>query len=123
MFLAQMDSKGWIPISTLASFNRVKALTHDYQCVKDVLAISTVLAVREDWVRMYGWESFVLPNAPQSRIEQDGGSAPEATVEAPTRSDEADRADDAEEEEEEEEVVFVIGKEASWSPQAPRHQA
>ncbi|KAF8709753.1 hypothetical protein AX14_013481 [Amanita brunnescens Koide BX004] len=118
----QMDSKGWIPISTLASFNRVKALTHDYQCVKDVLAISTVLAVREDWVRMHGWESFVLPNAPQSRIEQDGGSAPEATVEAPTRSDEADRADDAEEEEEEE-VVFVIGKEASWSPQAPRYQA
>lgn len=71
---------------------------------------------------MQGWESFVLPNAPQSKIEQEGESAPEATVEAPTRSDEADRAEDAEVEEEEEDVVFVIGQEASWSPQAPRHQ-
>lgn len=117
-----MDAKGWISISTLASFNRVRSLTPDYQCVKDVLTLSTVLSVHEDWVRMHGWESFVLPNAPQSKIEQDGESAPEATVEAPTRHDEAERGDDAEEEEEEEDVVFVIGKEASWSPQAPRHQ-
>ena len=121
IFLPQMDAKGWISISVLASFNRVKSLTLDYQFVKDVLSISTVLAIRDDWVRMQGWESFVLPNAPQSKIEQEGESAPEATIQAPTRSDEADRTEDAEAEEEED-VVFVMGQEASWSPQAPRHQ-
>ncbi|KAF8621221.1 hypothetical protein AX15_007937 [Amanita polypyramis BW_CC] len=126
----QMDSKGWVAITTLASFNRVKNLTHDYQFVKDVLTLSMVLTVRGDYVRMHGWERFVLPNAAPSKVEpseHDGGFAPDVGSEfieynsVAGNGDEAEHGEDLEEEEEEEDVVFVMGKEAGWSPQAARH--
>lgn len=41
-----MDSKGWIPIELIASFNRVKALTMDVGLVRDVLALSSIAQVR-----------------------------------------------------------------------------
>ncbi|KAK2465616.1 hypothetical protein APHAL10511_002508 [Amanita phalloides] len=124
----QMDAKGWIPIITLASFNRVKNLTHDYQCVKDVLTLSSLLTVKHDWVRMHGWERFVLPNAAPSKVEPSDESGPEvgsnplkhdSTDPGPRRNIDGTEHADAEEEEEED-VVFVMGKEASWSPQAAR---
>jgi la-related protein 1 len=93
----QMDSCGWIPISLIASFNRVRQLTVDEQLVKDVLILSSMVEVLHDSVRMIGWEQFVLPDAVKS------------TVGIPTSETEA------EEEEEEEEVVFVMGREAGWS--------
>ncbi|KXN93134.1 hypothetical protein AN958_00058 [Leucoagaricus sp. SymC.cos] len=68
-----MDSKGWIDISLLASFNRVKALTSDYQLVREVLMLSTLVQVREHHVRMGGWERFVLPDAPKSTVENEEG--------------------------------------------------
>ena len=96
-----MDSRGWIPIPLLASFNRVKQLLAggDVHLVRDVLVLSSIAQVysteRGDWVRMLGWEQFVLPDAPLS------------TVESPEEDDE-----------EEEDVVFVMGREAAlWTPE------
>ncbi|PCH44968.1 hypothetical protein WOLCODRAFT_139352 [Wolfiporia cocos MD-104 SS10] len=89
-----MDSRGWILISLLASFKRVQNLTADLQVVKDVLTLSTLAEVRNEWVRMQQWEQFVLPDAPKSTVEPESGA-------------EAEEAED----EEEEEVVFVLGKE------------
>ena len=64
----QMDSQGWIPISTIASFKRVLRLTPDVNLVRDVLYLSSMVQVREQWVRMGGWEKYVLPDAPKSVV-------------------------------------------------------
>lgn len=64
-----MDSRGWIAISLIASFNRVKQLTMDSQLVRDVLTLSSLVQVRGSMVRMGGWESFVLPDAKPSIVE------------------------------------------------------
>ncbi|KAF9446577.1 winged helix DNA-binding domain-containing protein [Macrolepiota fuliginosa MF-IS2] len=69
----RMDSKGWIPIDLLASFNRVKQLTQEYQLVREVLMLSSLVQVREHFVRMGGWEQFVLPDAPKSVVEAEVG--------------------------------------------------
>lgn len=66
-----MDSRGWIAISLLGSFNRVKSLTYDLQLVKDVLILSSLVEVQGDWVRMHRWERYVLPDAPPSPLETD----------------------------------------------------
>ena len=85
-----MDSKGYIPISLLASFNRIKQLTLDTRLVKEVLLLSAFVEVNGGMVRMGGaassnpsgggnesqqirssssWESFVLPDAVESVVE------------------------------------------------------
>ncbi|KAJ3513149.1 hypothetical protein NLJ89_g3116 [Agrocybe chaxingu] len=66
----QMDSKGWIPIQLFASFNRVRQLTMDAQLVRDVLTLSSMVQVHENMVRMGAWESFVLPDAAPSTVEE-----------------------------------------------------
>jgi len=65
-----MDERGWIPISLIASFNRVKQLTMDVQLVRDVLALSSLVQVRGNMVRMGGWERYVLPDAAPSKVEE-----------------------------------------------------
>lgn len=98
----QMDSKGYIPISLLASFNRIKQLTLDTRLVREVLLLSAFVEVRGGMVRMggvgqsgqsgpgagqggnegqqegqsaVGWEAFVLPDAVESVVEdvENGG--------------------------------------------------
>ena len=73
----QMDSEGWIDISMIASFNRLKSLTPDVNMVKEVMGLSSLLEVREDKVRLAGQESkrWVLPNAPTSIFPPDPISA------------------------------------------------
>lgn len=41
----------------------------DIQLVTDVLTLSSIVQVGGDWVRMGGWENFVLPDAAPSRLE------------------------------------------------------
>jgi la-related protein 1 len=65
-----MDEKGWIPVSLIASFNRIRQLTMDVHLVRDVLSLSSVVQVKGDWVRMSDWEQFVLPNATVSEVEK-----------------------------------------------------
>ena len=93
-----MDSRGWLPIQVIASFNRVKQLTGDVQMVKDVLELSSLVEVRDDHVRLSDsqWTKFVLPGAATSTIEV---------------------VEDADEDEEDD-VVFVLGGEEnqSWTP-------
>lgn len=72
----RMDTQGWIAISLLATFNRVRQLTLDIQPVRDVLALSAEVEVQGDWVRMKEWQQFVLPNAAKSSMGQpQGGGA------------------------------------------------
>lgn len=65
-----MDSRGWIPIPLIASFNRVKQLTRDEALVRDVLTLSSLVQVWGGMVRMGGWERYVLPDASPSIVEE-----------------------------------------------------
>ena len=66
-----MDSRGWVPIALIASFNRVKQFGASLQVVKEVLMLSSVVLVKDEWVRMIGWEQFVLPDAAKSTVEEE----------------------------------------------------
>lgn len=63
-----MDDRGWIHIPVIAAFNRVTQLTHDLQRVKEVMRLSSLVEVHEDWVRTRDWRPFVLPNAQESVV-------------------------------------------------------
>ncbi|CAI2164549.1 3344_t:CDS:10 [Funneliformis geosporum] len=57
-----MDSEGYVPISLLAGFNRVKALTLDEAFVREALLMSYIVEVNGDKVRKReGWEFWLLP--------------------------------------------------------------
>ncbi|THU93317.1 hypothetical protein K435DRAFT_584294, partial [Dendrothele bispora CBS 962.96] len=65
-----MDSRGWIPINLIASFNRVKQLTTDEGLVREVMALSSMVEIRGEFVRIRGvWERYVLPDAQTSQVE------------------------------------------------------
>nr|GAT54789.1 predicted protein [Mycena chlorophos] len=124
----QMDSRGWIRIDTLASFNRVMAKTTDLNLVRDVLALSHYVEIRGDWVRSTeGWEKYVLPTAAPSVVEPEAEKPeePESSsllMQSVAGEGAAGVGPTAEEEEDEEEdVVFVIDRAApAWSPARPR---
>ncbi|CAA6663235.1 unnamed protein product [Spirodela intermedia] len=46
-----MDEEGWVPISLIASFNRVKILTDNIQFILETLRTSTVVEVQDGKVR------------------------------------------------------------------------
>ncbi len=117
-----MDSRGWIPVSLLASFNRVRQLTLDPQLVRDVLVLSSIVELRDDCVRMGGgeWRRFVLPDAPTSTVEVEGA---EAEGEKENRSIDREREQDdpedqehveeygeGEDEDDEEEIEIVMDR-------------
>lgn len=103
-----MDSRGWLPIHLIASFNRVRQLTQDPHLVNEVLNLSSLVEVRGEHVRLSNaqWENFVLPSAAASTVEG------EQVVRAqPAPAGASDR--ETPEEEEEDDVVFVLGGEES----------
>lgn len=95
-----MDSRGWIPIQTLASFKRVWNTTQDYGLVKEVLLLSSIVEVRGEHVRMSenAWKMFVLPGSKPSEVDA------ELEQFSPGGEEEGEG-----EEEEEDDVVFVLG--------------
>jgi len=109
----QMDARGWIPVTLIASFNRVRQLTQDIQLVKDVLSLSSLVEVRGGYVRMSNgqWANFVLPDAPSSTVET--GTADGAR----SRADESQDVEAEVEEDDEDDVEFVLGRDAgrSWT--------
>src|ERR1700721_3905589 len=115
-----MDARGWISIPLIASFNRGRQLTVDPSLVREVLVLSTVVEVRDDWVRMAGWEQFVLPNSAKSEVEgvvvyeqpdEGAGSNPAVEENAAVASRDENENDDDGEDEEDEEVVFGMERE------------
>lgn len=61
---SNMDSQGWVPITLIASFPRVKNLTTNIQLILDSLRASTVLEVQEDRVRRRNeWKKWIPASA------------------------------------------------------------
>ncbi|KAH9852466.1 hypothetical protein C2E23DRAFT_885607 [Lenzites betulinus] len=115
----QMDSRGWIPIGLIASFNRVRRLTTESQLVTDVLTLSSLVEVRDGYVRMHQWQQYVLPTARKSTVEDDGVysastantfAAPQGTESYPGAEGEptATTQNHEGEEDEDEDVEFVL---------------
>jgi hypothetical protein len=62
-FRQQMDKEGFVPISLIANFNRIKALTSDIEIITDALSNSQVVEVQEGKVRRrVDWALWVFPN-------------------------------------------------------------
>lgn len=125
-----MDSRGWIPVSLIASFNRIRALTLDIRLVKEVLLLSDIVEVMDESVRMKGdqWTPFVLPDANPSTVERqpelEGSSANAMNGQAPADAGlegsaevevdgDAESADAEGEEDEDDDVVFVMERTTS----------
>lgn len=59
---SKMDDQGFIPISVIANFNRVRMLTEDRTVILDALQKSSVVELQGDKVRRrHGWVNWLLP--------------------------------------------------------------
>ncbi|CAG8588698.1 9679_t:CDS:10 [Acaulospora morrowiae] len=68
-----MDSEGYVPIALLAGFNRVKALTTDFELIREALLNSYNVEVNGDRVRKReGWQFWVLPKQHDTVEQQEG---------------------------------------------------
>lgn len=88
-----MDSLGFVSISVLASFNRVRALTSDPTLVRETLALSSLVEVRGDRARLaHGdWKTWVLPGATLSEFERaDGAGEGEGEAEGDAREEQVE---------------------------------
>ena len=102
-----MDSRGWISIDVIAKFPRVLALTPETHLVVEVLGLSSLVEVRDMYVRPHQWAQFILPTAPPSLIEGAEGQVLDPPV-APSEAAPQGTAVQNQEEDEEEDVVFVL---------------
>lgn len=73
----QMDEEGWIPLSVIFNFNRVRALTTNYSLVSKVVQFSEIIEYHQDSVRKKGdWKTWILPKTESSsKIENKEGQA------------------------------------------------
>eukprot|EP01018_Ginkgo_biloba_P019166 Gb_04152 [translate_table: standard] len=64
IFLRQnMDEQGWVSVSLIANFNRVRQLTTNVALIIDTLRNSTVVELQGDKVRKRGdWSNWLLPH-------------------------------------------------------------
>ncbi|XP_020578036.1 la-related protein 1B-like [Phalaenopsis equestris] len=62
LYLRQnMDEQGWVPISLIAGFNRVKQLTNNIPYILDTVLLSNVVEVQGDKIRKRNdWMTWVL---------------------------------------------------------------
>ena len=49
-----MDAEGWVALSMVASFNRVKQLSQDFGLIRSALLRSTEVEVRGEHIRRRG---------------------------------------------------------------------
>ncbi|KAF8410392.1 hypothetical protein HHK36_002921 [Tetracentron sinense] len=57
-----MDEQGWVPITLIAGFNKVKSMTNNIQLIMDAVRTSTVVEVQGDKVRKRDkWMDWILP--------------------------------------------------------------
>ncbi|KAF3445317.1 hypothetical protein FNV43_RR10492 [Rhamnella rubrinervis] len=70
---SNMDDHGWVPISLIASFPRVKNLTHNIQLILTSLRASSVVEVQDDKVRKRNeWMKWISTSG---RLSAESGSA------------------------------------------------
>uniref|UniRef100_A0A0D6QXI2 HTH La-type RNA-binding domain-containing protein n=1 Tax=Araucaria cunninghamii TaxID=56994 RepID=A0A0D6QXI2_ARACU len=75
---SHMDAEGWVPISVIANFNRVRSMTTNILFILDVLRGSNVVEVQNDKIRKRGdWSKYIPRQGPSknSQDQQDNSNA------------------------------------------------
>ncbi|CAL0333193.1 unnamed protein product [Lupinus luteus] len=68
---ANMDEQGWVPVTLIADFPRVKSLTDNIQVILDSMRTSTVVEVQGDKLRKHTeWKKWV----PSAKLQAESGS-------------------------------------------------
>ncbi|KAG8713603.1 hypothetical protein FRC09_018532 [Ceratobasidium sp. 395] len=104
--ITNMDSQGWIPVSTVTSFNRLRRLTLDVQLVREMMMLSALVELSADGekARMAqgAWSTFVLPDAQDASVSASsqsvaseptmGGTSPATSVDVDAGAGEGEGA-------------------------------
>ncbi|KAL6212760.1 hypothetical protein ACLB2K_017978 [Fragaria x ananassa] len=70
---SNMDAQGWVPISLIANFPRVKSLTTNVQLIMDSLRASSIVEVQDDKVRRRNdWTKWISTSG---RLASESGSS------------------------------------------------
>ncbi|GAA6061373.1 hypothetical protein JCM10212_005827 [Sporobolomyces blumeae] len=105
---SKMDANGWVLISIIASFNRIKNLTSDIAIVVECLRMTPLLEVspKGQHVRLrQAWPEWVLPNAvPNKDVEKEFEEAENEKKEKDAKKDEGNAVEKQDEELEEGEI-------------------
>ncbi|OIW07919.1 hypothetical protein TanjilG_20020 [Lupinus angustifolius] len=68
---SNMDEHGWVPVTVIADFPRVRSLTNNIQVILDSMRASTVVEVQGDKLRRHNeWEKWV----PSAKLQADSAS-------------------------------------------------
>eukprot|EP01098_Paradermamoeba_levis_P013679 TRINITY_DN6281_c0_g1_i3.p1 TRINITY_DN6281_c0_g1~~TRINITY_DN6281_c0_g1_i3.p1 ORF type:complete len:477 (+),score=166.22 TRINITY_DN6281_c0_g1_i3:1443-2873(+) len=111
-----MDEQGWLPLSLIANFNRVKALTTDLKFIVDSLKDSTLVEIQESKARKRGdYQNWTLPKAGEGKADGSGPrSVPISFSEAPDqprKSSRRQRSSSVKKSSEDEEGMFQLDEE------------
>jgi hypothetical protein len=64
-----MDARGWVPISIIAKFNRVRSMTTNVHFILDALRSSNVVEVQGDKLRKReDWSNWLLPSGHNNSV-------------------------------------------------------
>lgn len=64
-----MDDAGWLPISLISSFNRIKNLSTDLSIISETMSLTPLLEMNGNFVRLRGnWGDWLLPGASKSTV-------------------------------------------------------
>ncbi|KAI9486623.1 MAG: hypothetical protein EXX96DRAFT_48375 [Benjaminiella poitrasii] len=83
---SQMDTEGYVPLSLIAGFNRVRGLTNDMTLVRAALELSQILEVKKKEVKeegsellrkKEGWKTWVLPAAGTTATTKNNAGVPQ----------------------------------------------
>ncbi|KAM0037393.1 putative la-type HTH domain, winged helix-like DNA-binding domain superfamily [Helianthus debilis subsp. tardiflorus] len=76
---SNMDEEGWVPLTLIAGFHRVKSLTSDLQMVLSSIRDSTIVEVQGETVRRRNdWRKWIKPSV-NSTLDS-GSQSPHATT-------------------------------------------
>ncbi|KAL6902379.1 hypothetical protein ACP4OV_005255 [Aristida adscensionis] len=77
-FLRQhMDDQGWVPLSLIAGFRKVKSMTNNLQFILETVLLSSVVEVQGDKIRRRGtWDTWLLPKSNFSAGSSSGSLSP-----------------------------------------------
>jgi hypothetical protein len=82
-----MDKEGWVPVSTITSFNRVKAFQPETARLSEVVQASAVLEMKDNKLRRKeDWSFWILPNSDKPATPEASNSNTSVTTTTTTPS-------------------------------------
>ncbi|WVZ61367.1 hypothetical protein U9M48_011259 [Paspalum notatum var. saurae] len=77
----QMDGQGWVDMSLIATFKKVKKLTNDLQYIKETLQSSSILEMKDGKIRKrHDWDKWVIPRESNPDITSSSASVASPNV-------------------------------------------